>query len=47
VKRANNSEAEEKINTNEILCDYKLISPGDEVQVMRDNMVIQSVHITK
>ncbi len=47
VKRANNCEAEEKINTNEILCDYKLISPGDEVQVMRDNMVIQSVHITK
>ena len=47
VKRSNNCEAEEKINTNEILCDYKLISPGDEVQVMRDNMIIQSVHITK
>ncbi len=47
VKRSNNCEAEEKVNTDEILCDYKLISPGDEVQVVRDNMIIQSVHITK
>ena len=47
VKSSNKDEAEVRINIEEIRCDYKLICPGDEVQIMKDNLMIQSVHITK
>ena len=43
LKSSNKVEAEKKINIEEIVCDYQLICPGDEIQIMKDDKLIQSV----
>ena len=47
VKSVSKADVEERIDITEIACDYKLICPGDEVQVIRGNKTVQSVNITK